>query len=590
MAGIAPSARATALGVSSQYKDARAGSTRYLPQRVGLFAQGRTGVVYSSTKRQVYSASEAGDTYGYGSPIHLCAKQLLPANGDGLGVIPLTVYPLSDAVGSTAAVGGVASPTGTQASASSHYYRAGGVLSQQFTIPKNASPNDFFRVSLVAMNAALEFPLLPSLTYSAPSSTPGTNTGNGTITGLAVSGGGTPIPGTWTFRCITAVTNGGVFQLIDPSGALVATVTLTPGVGQTTLVTQGGLTFTVTDGTTDFAVNDSFTFSVTATAMAVTSKWKGASANAIGLELLGTTGGFSVAITQPTGGLVNPTVDTALGQVGNAWETMILNALNYDDTVALDAFQAWGVGRHDPLVSKPAIVFTGYTGASTTNATLITGTRKTDFVNSYLTSPGTVDLPFIVAARQLARIAKVANENPPTSYVGQRATGLTPGADAVQWQYNQRDSGAVQQGVSTIEVIDSVVNIADVVTMYRPAGEDPPAFQYVVNIVKLQNVLYNLSQNFAGAEWRSAPLIPDNQSSKNPNAKRPKDYKTRMMASADGLGQEAIIADPAYTKANCSALLDSQNSNRINLAFPVKLSGNGTIVDVIAYFSFYFAA
>lgn len=94
----------------------------------------------------------------------------------------------------------------------------------------------------------------------------GTNTGNGTVT-LATVAAGTiiPIVGAYVLTCTAAVTHGGVFKLVDPNGAIVATdLTMTAGAGAATVFEVAGLQFTVTDAGTDFIVGDSFTLTVAA--------------------------------------------------------------------------------------------------------------------------------------------------------------------------------------------------------------------------------------------------------------------------------------------------------------------------------------
>lgn len=93
--------------------------------------------------------------------------------------------------------------------------------------------------------------------------TPGTNTGNGTMTGVAAAG---PVKvGTYTLACTFAVTNGGVFKLTDPDGVIVAdNLTLRVGDTLVTSFVAGGLAFDITEGSTDFAAADEFTVAVTA--------------------------------------------------------------------------------------------------------------------------------------------------------------------------------------------------------------------------------------------------------------------------------------------------------------------------------------
>lgn len=584
--GIDQSAVASVLGIDTHFQDMRGGAVLNLPQRIAVIAQGGSSSVFSATKFQATSAGMVGAALGFGSPAHLIARQLLPVNGDGVGTIPVTIYPLADHASGVAATGTI-TPSGTQATAGSYRLSVNNILSDAFTLPAAVSVTDAIRLMMTAVNSVLEMPVTCTPTYGTVTSTAGTNTGNGTVTALSVPGGSTPVPGSWKFTCAATAANGGTFTLTDSNGTLVATVVLTAGVGATTVVTQGGIQFTVTDGTTDFAAGDSFTISVPATVLSLKTKWKGASANAVKLSLVGPSNGMTFAIVQPTGGLTNPAVDGALAQIGNVWETLVINALDIADTTALDAFATFGEGRWGQLTHKPLVVFTGNTGTTVAACTAVSATRRTDRVNAQLVSPGSNDIPFVVAARQLARIAKVANNNPPTGYGAQRCQGLTPGADGVQWDYLARDQ-AVKAGSSTVEVVDGVVQIADVVTFYRPTGEEPPAYRSVVDIIKLQNIIFNLELRFASADWKSAPLIPDGQATVNPNAKRPSMAKGVVNALIQSLADNAIISDPVLAKKATTAVINPQNPKRLDVGVTVKLAGNTDIVSVDLNFGFYF--
>lgn len=93
-----------------------------------------------------------------------------------------------------------------------------------------------------------------------------TGTGTGTATLATVVPGITvPVVGAYVLTVTTAVTNGGVFKLVDPNGATVATgLTMTVGAGASTIFEVAGLQFTITDGATDFIVGDFFTLTVAA--------------------------------------------------------------------------------------------------------------------------------------------------------------------------------------------------------------------------------------------------------------------------------------------------------------------------------------
>lgn len=329
-----------------------------------------------------------------------------------------------------------------------------------------------------------------------------------------------------------------------------------------------------TDGTTD---------------VDVAAKWGGASGNDIDISIVGDSGlGVTFGFVQPTGGLVNPDLEGVLAALSKStWYSLVLNALNIADTDALDALSEEGEARWSDLVRKPFVAFTGNTLADVAAATAVSGARLNDRVNAQLVAPGSLDLPFVVAARQLARIAKVANNNPPVSYQKQRATGLTPGAEDEQWDYAQRDQ-AVKAGSSTVEVTDGVITISDVVTFYHPTGEPHPAYRYVVHIVRLQTIIFNLDLIFAAQEWAAAPLIPDGDATVNAAARKPKMAKAEANGMIDSLGLNAILSDPATAKKATTAGINPGNPNRLDLAVVVQLSGNTNIKGVKLSFGFFF--
>jgi hypothetical protein len=91
------------------------------------------------------------------------------------------------------------------------------------------------------------------------------NTGDGTLTALALAPGGPPIAGDWNVECIAAVANGGTFKIEDPAGNIVANdLVMTASAGAATTFVVGGMTFIITDGAADFIVGDKFAVVMTA--------------------------------------------------------------------------------------------------------------------------------------------------------------------------------------------------------------------------------------------------------------------------------------------------------------------------------------
>lgn len=484
---IDQSAVARVVGIKTNFVNLQ-GGIFLLPQRLAIVGQGSSNSVYSTDKRQVTSAGEAGNLYGFGSPIHLAVSELLPDNGDGVGTIPVTIYPLEDEALSVASSGDIV-PSGTQTETAAYKVIVSNVESAQFVINAGDSASAIIQAMVTAINSNINMPVIAS------------------------------------------------------------------------------------DGTTS---------------LNLTSKWKGVSANDMTIEVEGsTTAGTSFAITQMNGGLINPNIDYALSQFGNVWETMVLNCLDLQDTTTLDKYNVFGEGRWGALVKKPLIVFTGTNLTTVTETTSISDSRKTDRVNAQLVLPGSSELSFVIAARQLARIVKVANNNPARDYGSQKATGLIPGSDIVQWNYIDRNS-AVTKGSSTVEIKDGVVNISDTVTFYHPTGEPIPAYRYVCDIVKVQNIIFNLDLIFNTPRWDGAPLIPNDQPTVNPEAVTPKMAIAEIRNMLDSLNLNAITSEDKANKAVILAEISALNPKRLDVATTLRVSGNSNIISVDLNFGFFF--
>lgn len=485
---IDPSQRARATAISTSYKNIGPTAVQVAPIRVAIFGQGTTIAAPAQTKFQAFTANEVGDTCGYGSPAHLAALEILPTNGDGVGVIPVTVYPLDD--GTTASAGDI-TPSGTPSAIGTYKVVAAGISSPPFTIDVGDVVADMCDAMVAAINAEPAMPII------------------------------------------------------------------------------------ATDNTTD---------------VGIAAKWQGASGDDIYIEVDGPTDlGVSFAYTQPTGGGANPTLTALIAQVGSVWENFIVNCLESTDTTTLGAFQVWGEGRWQSDVRKPALVVNG--SAETTVATAITvpDARSTDRVNVQITAPGCENMPCQIAARAVARMAKLAAITPPHDYGGRDLDTLTPGTDAQQWTISQKDT-ALKGGASTTDVIDSVVSMSDTVTYYHPSGDPLPAFRYCVDHVKLWQVLYNLDLIFSAAAWNGAPLVPDDQPVTEPTAKKPKTAKAAAAAMVDALALKAVLSAPATTKPLIEAGINDSNPKRLDLVVPVYLSGNTNQKSIDLQFAFYFGA
>lgn len=483
---IPQSYKARAIGVKTEFKNLSQ-AARLLPMRVIIVGQGTTLATYSTNKRQVFSAFEVGQIYGFGSPARLAALELLPPNNDGIGAIPLTIYPLAD--GTTEAIGEINVTGSSQTETQSYIVKINELRSEPIVIPALTNPNAASALIMAGINAAIDMPMIAS-------------------------------------------------NAAQP-------------------------------------------------AVKLESKWKGASANDLYIEIEGELSGLGFTITQPTGGTGNPDVQAALDQLGSDWDTLVLNCLNIADITNLAKYSNVGEGRWQPIKPKPFLTFTGNTEADVNLAIVESDSRPTDRVNCQLVAPASNELPFVAAARQLARIAKLANENPPVDYALQKADGLVPGPDADQWNENERDF-AFKAGSSTIEIIDNVINLSNTLTFYHPSGDPTPAYQYAVDVIKVMNVVYNIRLIFEDPEWAGAVLIPNGQSTNNPRAKNPSMAVAAIARMIDQLALLSILSDPETAKATIVADISATNPKRLDISFTYQISGNTNQISIDANWGFFF--
>jgi phage tail sheath gpL-like len=472
-------------GVNVEYRNFNTGSGGFLPQRLALFGVGNSDAVYPAEKYETTgTADEVAKRYGYGSPLHLAARQLFPAGGGG-ATFPVTIFPLKPADAAVAAAGAIALD-GTPAVAGSGVVRIGGIEAE-FPIVKAATITETLTTIKTAINTKLEMPVIA---------------GN------------------------------------------------------------------IADGE-----------------LALTAKWKGETGNEIVIKVFTIMEGLTFSITAMTGGALDPDVTPALAAIGQIWETFILSCFTWKKTSRLDQYQVFCEGRWGEFEKKPCLVAHGCVDDYATR-TAITDLRKYDYANFLIPSVGSDELSFVIAARGLVSdIMTNANSNPPLGYSG-KLTGLAAGPDEAQENYQTRNN-SVAKGASTNIKTGSVVELNDIITFYHPDGEAIPSRRHVVDLVKLMNVVFNVRLILEADEKKGAPLVSDATPTTNPRAIQPKMVKTELMNLANSLSREAVTQEPEFSKENMSVKIDSSNPKRLNVKYPVKLSGNVEVTSTDIFFGFY---
>jgi phage tail sheath gpL-like len=484
--GVSPSAVSRVCGVEVAYKNFNTGKAQSLPQRLAIIGVGNDNANYGLNKMEVGgSASVVGDRYGYGSPLHLAAKQLFPLTGAS-AEFPVTIYPLAKASGTIAAAASIAAEGPATANGSGVVYIGG--IAVEFAATKGDTAEAVLGKIKEAINGSLDVP------------------------------------------ASAGVVSEGVLPL--------------------------------------------------------NSKWSGESSNMITLEMDTNVPGILFTLTPFSGGAIDPDVTPALVKIGIVWETMILDCFDYKKTTRLDTYQSYGEGRWNVLEKKPLLVCHGCTDDLETR-TAITDPRKTDAINFLIVSVKSRELPFVIAARGLINdVMTTANKNPPQGYKG-LLTGLHAGDDDKQENYTQR-TASVRKGSSTNIKNGSVAELNDIITFWHPESEGNfPSKRYVCDMVKLQNIVFNVRLIMEADELKGAPLVTDDTVTTNPTAVAPKTIKTSFYNLADSLALKSMLATSEFTKKNMTVKIDSENPKRVNVTFPVKLSGNVEISSTDVYFGFY---
>ena len=482
--GVSPSTITRVTGVEATFRNFNQGNAAMLNQRLSIIGLGNDNADYDLTKREFFAAAMVAETYGWGSPLHLAAEQLLPAIG-AVAEFPVTFIPLKKAEQSMPA-NAILSAVGTaSANGSGVIYICG--IAAEFPVIKGKTASEVLEGIKTAIDSVLSMPVLTG----------------------AVAGDTLPL----------------------------------------------------------------------------TAKWSGDIGNLIKIEIIANAPGIVFATSHLSGGALDPDVAPALDQIGIAWETFLLNTFSYKNAARLDKYQQFVEGRWGALEKKPCLVAHGCTDNLETR-TSVTKLREYDYANFLITSVGSRELPFVVAANGLMDIVTTANNNPAQNYKG-RLNGLHTGADNEQETVLQRNA-SIMAGASNNIKTGNVAELNDIVTFYHPIAEGKfPSKRYVVDIVKLQNVIFNVRLLMEQDSLKGAPLVPDADIVTNPAAIQPKTIKTMLINLADTLVLVAIISDAKFTKKNLSVAIDGENPKRVNTKYPVKLSGNIEVSSTDIYFGFY---
>jgi phage tail sheath gpL-like len=391
----------------------------------------------------------------------------------------------------------------------------------------------------------------------------GTATGSGTII-MKIAGRETLDGGSYAVAIATGDT---VTQQCDKMRAVIASVLGCPVLGS---------------GTTTFIK---------------TAKWTGLSSNDItfSIDLNGADIGVTYATVQTTAGSGTPTVTASLAMFGDNWNTLVINSYGLvSATMAeLEAFN--GVpdpinptGRYAGIVWKPILALSGTTLDNPTSITSA-GARPDNVTICSCPAPLSLGMQFEAAANFAAAIWNVFQNKPNTSPLNAFLPDMpapTAGSIPAMNDYTTRDS-YVKLGCSTVIFKNGTYRIKDFVSTYNPDGEFPPYYRYPRDL----NVYFNIKFRTvlrAEQELEGKQLANNEDVVTASDVVTPNSWKTQLFDIIDDSVADGLIVDAAFSKARTVTAINGSNPNRMDYAFPVKISGVAyqTSGDVTGGFNF----
>ncbi len=145
-------------------------SSPNLPQRIAIIGEANhanQASITADTAVTITSAQQAGQLFGFGSPIYLKARIYFPLNGGGIGGIPVDVYPQAAAAGAASRKLSIA-VTGTATANATHYVKIAGrdnVDGQYYQVNISSGDTNTTIASKInnAINAVLGSPVTATL-------------------------------------------------------------------------------------------------------------------------------------------------------------------------------------------------------------------------------------------------------------------------------------------------------------------------------------------------------------------------------------------------------------------------------------------
>ena len=333
-----------------------------------------------------------------------------------------------------------------------------------------------------------------------------------------------------------------------------------------------------------------FTASPAVGVVTITANWKGLSSDLLDVrknyyasDVNVIPSGQTMVIVSSVSGATDPSLTTALANMGNTFYTFVLTALN--DATAAGALETAWTARIDPLVRKP---FVGVMGYVDTRANFITalGSRNNPG-STYFPVEASPSHPGQIAAALVAVASSSAAADASRPWTDLVLQTILPGSGP-DWTYPQAQAVEVAGGSTFQYVTGGKIKILDALTTYKTnaGGASDDSWRYPETITNTQYKLFSIDQMLSSSPFDRAKIIDDADVAAAEYAISPSTMKAYWHALFDNWG---LLNHSKKIQAMKDSLIveqDGANYGRLNVQFTDYMVAGLRVVAVQRNWSF----
>lgn len=342
--------------------------------------------------------------------------------------------------------------------------------------------------------------------------------------------------------------------------------------------------------------NSPITASLGAGKVTITSKWYGATSAELSVEVatLGDSAGLTYVVGAKVAGVGAESITDSLLLFGNQWNTIVLNPYGVAQHAALEAFNGTPsvsnpTGRYAGIVFKPFVALWGSTESDKDTIAAITDAagRLNQVTNVLCPAPSSKGFTWEAAANGCLLVARTAQDTPHLDVSGQSYSDMPVPLDGLigdMADYDSRDF-LVKKGASTVDLVNGVYQVQDMVTTYHPDGEIPPQFRYSRNLILDWNIRYSYLL-LELVHVKDKAIAKDEDFIAVSGVIKPREWKAILFEMFKDLASRALISDPIFSKDETSVEIPSSNPDRFNTFFRYKRTGTVRVASTDAEANF----